>query len=293
MRQEYYCYEHNRGHPQAHPDRGGPLSNEVINWALTKKIERNAPRKFILVLLANRADDAWECWPGERRIAEEAGLSMVQVGKHLQALEEEDGLILRVPWQREDGGQGANGYILGDDPKLTPYSFARRGGGHVRVGGFSPTRTGPTRTRGAKNPQEKPTGKPSDFAAREESRRRSSAKASETQSDHSKQEGMQSPAAVKPLDVNLILHLVTEASRDADAFARQIETIKSRAPGLWRDAAEDAAKRFKELEKPEAANNRASMDHMTYQYVLQARKKNLPAWLIGPLLPFMEGAKTT
>jgi hypothetical protein len=267
------------------------LSNEVINWALEQKIERNAPRKFILVLLANRADDAWECWIRARTLAQESGLSVGQVRKHLQVLEEEDGLIKRIPWQRDDGGQGANGYILGKDARLNPYSFTRRGGGRVRVGGFSPTSTGPTRTRGAKNPQSKPTGKPSNLAAREESRRRSSAKAAETQNGSSKQGETQGPSAPKPLDVDLILHLVTEASRDADAYARQIETIKSRAPRLWRDAAEDAVRRFKELEKPEAVNNRASMDHMTYQYVLQARKKNLPAWLIGPLLPFMDGAK--
>lgn len=269
------------------------MSNEVINWALAKKIERNAPRKFILVLLANRADDAWECWPGEKLLSEESGISRAQVGKHLQALEEEDGLILRVPWQRDDGGQGANGYILGDDPKLTPYSFARRGGGRIRVGGFSPTRTGPARARGAKNPQEIPTENSKEFAARGEPRRRSSAKAADAHRDASEQEETQSPAAPKPLDSALILHLVNEASRNPDAYAQQIETIKSRAPRLWRDAIEEAAARFKDLEQPEAVNHQPSMDHMTYQYVLQARKKNLPAWLIGPLLPFMATAKAT
>lgn len=265
----------------------------MIDWALEQPIVSNAPRKFILVLLANRADDAWECWTRHRLLAKESGLSIGQVRKHLQALEEEDGLIRRIPWQREDGGQGANGYILGREAQLNPYSFTRRGGGRVRVGGFSPTRSAPPRERGPKNPQSKPTGKPSDLAAREESRRRSSAKASEAQSDRSEQEETRGPAAPRPLDVDLILHLVNEASRTPDAYAQQIATIKSRAPRLWRDAAEEAAGRFKELEKPEAINNRASMDHMTYQYVLSARKKNLPAWLIGPLLPFMESARTT
>lgn len=104
---------------------------------------------------------------------------------------------------------------------------------------------------------------------------------------------MEAPAAPKPLDTALILHLVNEAARNPDAYAAQIETIKSRAPRLWRDAAEEAAGRFKELEKPELIDNRTSMDHMTYQYVLQARKKNLPAWLIGPLLPHMKTAKAT
>jgi hypothetical protein len=266
------------------------VSNEAIDWAIKQEITSNAARKLILVLLANRADDAWECWPSDRLLAEESGLSKVQVRKHVQALEVEDGLILRVPWQRDDGGQGANGYILGQDAKLTPYSFKRRGGGRIRVEGFSCTSTAPTRTRGPKNPKEKPTEKPSDFAAREESRRRSSAKATETQSHGSKQQDPHSPVAPRPLDADLILHLVSAASRNPDTYARQIETIKARAPKLWRESAEKAVARFRELEKPEAINNPALMDHMTYQYVLQARKKNLPAWLIGPLLPYMDGA---
>lgn len=266
------------------------MSNEAIDWAVKQEVcgddgRGNAARKLILLLLANRADDSWVCWPSRKLLAEEAGITPRQVSKHLEALEEA-GLIRRAEWERADGGQGANVYVLGATAE-TPLSCTTRGGGRIRPGGWSNPTRAPGRQRQALNPQEKPTGKPSVPAAREESRRRSSAKADEARDDGIEQRGTQGPPAVRPLDVGLILHLVTEASREPDAYARQIETIKSRAPRLWRDAAEDAAKRFKELEKPEAVNNRASMDHMTYQYVLSARRKNLPAWLIGPLLPYM------
>ena len=51
------------------------MSNEAIDWAIKQDAEGNAPRKLILILLANRADDAWLCWPSRRLLAEESGLS--------------------------------------------------------------------------------------------------------------------------------------------------------------------------------------------------------------------------
>ena len=259
------------------------MSHEAIDWAIKQEAGGNAPRKLILILLANRADDAWVCWPSRRLLAEESGLSVRQVVRHLASLEE-DGLIRRVPWQRADGGQGANVFALGPIAADAPVSCTTRGGGHVRHGGWTSMTRGEGHTRHPLNPQEKPTPKPSSSGAREESRRRSPADASETHTMP------QRPIVETPSDLTSaqIHHLVGQAYRDPDAYARQIDTIKSRAPRLWRDAAEHAADRFRELEKPDLVNDRASMDHLTYQYVLQARKKNLPAWLIGPLLPFLD-----
>lgn len=264
------------------------MSNEVIDWAIDQELKGGAARKLILILLANRADEQWVCWPSRRKLATESGVSLAQVGKHLLALEEE-GLIRRVPWQREDGGQGSNCYLIGPTA-VTPYSFSRRGGAHFRAGGSSETSRTPTPKRGPKNPQGKPTAKPSSSAAREESRRRSPADAVETQKGANTFDGIIMAELPTDLDSKQINYLVTQARRNPDAYARQIETIKSRARGLWREASELAADRFRELETPEAIDDRWSMDHMTYQYVLVLRKKKLPPWLIGPLLPHLESA---
>lgn len=255
------------------------MSNEAIDWAIKREITRNAPRKLILLLLANRANDAWECWPSVRLLAEESGLSAGQVRDHLQALEEEDGLIKRVCWQREDGGLGANGYLLGEDAQLTPYSFTRRGSGRVRPGGYPSTRTSPTRVRPVKNPQEKPTVKPKDSAAREESRRRSSAKAADE---------MPMPT----LD-ELCKVAFESRTKRADVYEVQIETIRSRAPKLWRDAREKAVKHYMERDKPELAKNPVEVDLLAYQYAIHLRAPNWPAWLLGPLLPHVEAARTS
>lgn len=259
------------------------MSNEVINWALEQEIIGNAPRKFILVLLANRADDAWECWPGERLIAEEAGLSTSQAGKHLLALEEEDHLVLRVPWEREDGGQGANGYVLGNDPRLTSYSFARRGGGRVRVGGFPSTRTAPARGRGAKNPQETTAEKPSDFAAREESRRRLVTKATRRRNN---------PRTPVPPTNDDFFHAVNSMKQQKpDCYEDSIEAIRSWAPKLWKDAVEKAVKQYK-ADEPEKVGDQGAVDFLAYQYALVLRSPSWPSWLIGPLLPYLDATNT-
>lgn len=262
------------------------MSNEVIDWVINQPLKGGAARKLILILLANRADEQWVCWPSRRKLSEESGVSPAQVSKHLAALEEE-GLIRRVPWQREDGGQGSNCYVIGPTA-LTPYSFSRRGGAHFRAGGSSETSRTPAPKRGPKNPQENPAGNPASSAAREESRRRSPADAVEAHKGSRPHDEIVMADVPTDLDSKQILHLINQSSRNPDAYARQIDTIKSRAPRLWRDAGELAAERFRELEKPEAVENRASMDHMTYQYVLQLRKTKLPPWLIGPLLPFLD-----
>lgn len=248
------------------------MSNEVIDWAIKQEIVSNGARKLILLLLANRADDAWECWPSVRLLAKESGLSDDQVRRHLRALEE-DGFVKRIPWVREDDGQGSNGYVLGNDPQVTPYALARRGGGHIRRGGYAPTPTGPTHVRRAKNPQSKPAGKPSNLAAREESRRRSSAKAADEREAPTK---------------SALCAIIRESSRQRpEAWAQQIEAIQSRAPRLWRQAEEKAIAQLKES-APEDVKNPAEVRGLAYQYVIHLRAPDWPAWLLGPLLPHLE-----
>jgi DNA-binding transcriptional ArsR family regulator len=247
------------------------VSNEAIDWAIKQDAAGNAPRKLILILLANRADDAWVCWPSRRLLAEESGLSPRQVVRHLASLEE-DGLIRRVAWERADGGQGANVYVLGPGDSGTPVSCTTRGGGRVRHGGMTPKTPGGGHARHPKNPQEKPTPKPSSSAAREESRRRSPADAGEAHT-------------TKPTLTDLY-EAVNRLHRDQEAAERQAEAIRSRAPRLWRDAVELATGQLRE-KQPEGALNQAAVRRLAHQYALRERDPNWPAWLLGPLLPLL------
>ncbi len=261
------------------------MSHEAIDWAIKQEAGGNAPRKLILVLLANRADDAWVCWPSRRLLAEESGLSVRQVVRHLTSLEE-DGLIRRVPWERADGGQGANVFALGPTATDAPVSCTTRGGGRVRHGGWSSVTPGGSHTRHPLNPQKKSTGKPSLPAAREESRRRSPANAVETHRTAL-------PQIPADLTAAQIFGLVEAASRNPQSYAEQIATIKARAPRLWRDAVDRAENQFRREDKLEKVDDREHVEHLAYQYTIVIRKKNLPAWLIGPLLPYLDGETTS
>ena len=284
LRQEHICNEHNRALRHAHPARGDPLSNEVINWALKYEIIGNAPRKLILFLLANRADEAWECWPSVGLLAEESGLSVSQVRRHLQALESEQGVIRRIPWQRKDGSQGANGFVIGGGEHLPSRAFMRREGGHTCVGGLAPKRASPTRGREALNPHSKPSGDSSISAARGEPRRRSSAKAADDK-------------VTEPTITNLCEAIRGPLYRQPDELAQHLEVVRDRLPATWKEAEKQAIARHKEIqnadEPKKAADDRTELNQLAYQYVIHLRAPNWPAWLLGPLLPFVESAKAT
>jgi DNA-binding transcriptional ArsR family regulator len=255
------------------------VSHEAIDWAVKQEADGNAPRKLILILLANRADDAWVCWPSRRLLAEESGLSVRQVVRHLASLEE-DGLIRRVAWERADGGQGANVFALGPTATDAPVTCTTRGGGRVRHGGMTPKTRGEGHTRHPLNPKENSTLKSSVSAAREESRRRSPADAIEAQGD----------VGVKPNEADLFAAVHAVRTQKPDAYARQIDTIRNRAPRLWKQAVGKARDQFEENE-PEKLKNQASVDALTYLYVIRLRGPDWPAWLAGPLLPMIPQAE--
>jgi hypothetical protein len=80
----------------------------------------------------------------------------------------------------------------------------------------------------------------------------------------------------------------------SDAYAVQIEVIRSRAPKLWRVAKEEAVKQYAESDDPKLvklATIPAEVEALAYQYVIKLRAPNWPAWLLGPLLPYVEDAK--
>lgn len=254
------------------------MSHEAIDWAIKQDARGNAPRKLILILLANRADDAWVCWPSNRLIAEESGLSIRQVVRHIASLEQ-DGLIRRVPWERADGGQGANVFALGPTATDAPVSCTTRGGGHVRHGGWVTDDTPRVSYTTPLEPKEETTKNPHSSGPREESRGRSLADANETHTPH------------QPTERELWQAIRATALHNPDTYQRQIDTIRARAPRLWRDATDAAFTQFRENDSPHQ-HDPAQVALLAYQYVIQMRAPDWPAWLLGPLLPMLATTQT-
>ena len=47
-----------------------------------------APQKWLLVLLASYADENGECWPSQKKLAAQAGMTRQSVNKNLKVLQE-------------------------------------------------------------------------------------------------------------------------------------------------------------------------------------------------------------
>lgn len=88
------------------------MSIEVMNWAW--KLKLSSTQKIVLVALADRANDDWECWPGQQSLAEKCSLSERGVRKALIELEELG--YLRVE-HRNRGSQKTNLYRLVEHPE--------------------------------------------------------------------------------------------------------------------------------------------------------------------------------
>ena len=76
------------------------MSIQAVAWALQQKVEF-AP-KFILVCLANYADEDGECWPSQKTLAKNAGCGVRSVQRYLDVLEEA-GLIQKIETEGEKG----------------------------------------------------------------------------------------------------------------------------------------------------------------------------------------------
>lgn len=96
------------------------MSNRAITWAFNQDI-RNSSAKFVLVVLADHADEAWSCYPGQATIARMTGMSERSVRRALEWLEEQ-GFITRE--RRSD----ARGRRTSDRYHLRP--AARMSDGH-------------------------------------------------------------------------------------------------------------------------------------------------------------------
>lgn len=90
------------------------MSHAATAWAYAAPI-RNAGRKFVLVALADFADEAWTCYPGQERIAAMTGQDVRSVRRHIEALED-DGFIERTTRHLANGRRTSDRYRLTGQP---------------------------------------------------------------------------------------------------------------------------------------------------------------------------------
>lgn len=85
------------------------MSNRALSWAFSAKLPTTP--KFILVTLADLADEADSCFPGQEYIAETVGASKRTVSRALADLER-DGYLGRERRTRVNGSRTSDRYIL-------------------------------------------------------------------------------------------------------------------------------------------------------------------------------------
>lgn len=85
------------------------MSNRALTWAFSTPLPTSP--KFVLVVLADLADEADSCFPGQGRIAASTGCSISTVRRALKDLED-GGYIERVRRHREGGFRTSDRYVL-------------------------------------------------------------------------------------------------------------------------------------------------------------------------------------
>lgn len=85
------------------------MSYQAQSWA--RSLQLPPAPKAVLLALAFRADINQECWPSQRRIAQDTGLSERTVRRHLRWLEATS-LITRKKRFSDDGRQLSDRYLL-------------------------------------------------------------------------------------------------------------------------------------------------------------------------------------
>lgn len=84
------------------------MSFQAMAWAVRQPLP--CSEKMVLLMLANYANDANQCWPSVARLAADSGLSASKVRKCIVWLEKA-GMVQRV-MQMRVYGQTANVYTL-------------------------------------------------------------------------------------------------------------------------------------------------------------------------------------
>jgi biotin operon repressor len=82
------------------------MSIQAVGWALAQNISPSSA-KFVLVAIANYADENCRCWPSQQRLANDTSLTERSIRSAIIALEEL-GYVKRVERRRQDGSRAAD-----------------------------------------------------------------------------------------------------------------------------------------------------------------------------------------
>lgn len=85
------------------------MSNRALNWAFQAPLP--STQKFVLVVLADLADEEDSCYPGQPRIAQSIGGNERTVRRALVELEA-SGYIVREHRHRSNGSRRSDRYVL-------------------------------------------------------------------------------------------------------------------------------------------------------------------------------------
>ncbi|PZE33992.1 hypothetical protein DEJ21_14175 [Curtobacterium sp. MCSS17_006] len=85
------------------------MAHEAITWAWSLPLKMS--RKFVLIALADRADEEFSCFPGQENIARMTGSTSRTVRDAIADLEDM-GLLTRARRLRNDGTRSSDRYVL-------------------------------------------------------------------------------------------------------------------------------------------------------------------------------------
>ena len=103
------------------------MSIAALNWAFKAQI-KNPGAKFVLISLANYADENNQCFPSNNHISKMTGISSRSINEHLTFLEIEN-LIKRVPRFLDNGRQTSSVYEINLDTLRNPQGEAAKSAG--------------------------------------------------------------------------------------------------------------------------------------------------------------------
>lgn len=108
------------------------MAHKATTWAYELDIDNANSKKFVLVALADMADESFSCYPGQDRLAQMTGTSTRTVRRAVAELEAL-GLISRLERRRADGYRTSDRYILnvGASPaNLSPDNMSAENDSH-------------------------------------------------------------------------------------------------------------------------------------------------------------------
>jgi len=92
------------------------MSTWAVNWAYEQTV-KPATRKFVLVSLANFADENGYCFPSQQTLASMTDQGVSTVREHLKALESEGIISREHRYAKQGGGRTSDGFWLQAPPE--------------------------------------------------------------------------------------------------------------------------------------------------------------------------------